>query len=577
MADKTLELEVKSNIGSVAKDAQGMTKALKGAEKQTEDLGKAAKKSSGLFSGLGKAMKGLGIVSILAAAFTALKEAFSKNQTAIDLFNTATTALSIVFNDFFKFIENNVGPITEFFKDLFENPKEKIIELRDVIKQGLIDRFNEFVEVLGLAGKAFGQLIRGEFSAAFDTIKEAGKEVVDVYTGVDGSFEKVAETITTYTKKVIDNAKAVTENKKAAEVAAVKFAELNAQYLKDAEVQRQIRDDETKTFEERIAANEELDRILAEQQKLQKQQIQTQINAAQAQYDINGSQENFIALQEAKNQMLELEETITGQLSEQKTNQVALEKELLEAQNELALVGKTNRELELLELEQEYERKKELARKAGVDDTAITEEFRAKQKEINDNYDDEELEKAKEIADTKRELAMQGLAVLNTLLDTEVSDVESAYNKEIELAEKNGQDTTKIEEKFEKKRKALANRQKAIKVAEALISTYQAANNALANTPGPVPIPQIAAALTVAAGLANVRQILKQDVGGGGGGGVGGGGGGGGGQPAPEMMSGKFELSPPPEEQEPVRAFVVTDDVTQGQDKLSTIRRNAVI
>ena len=576
MADKTLELEVKSNIGSVAKDAQGMTKALKGAEKQTEDLGKAAKKSSGLFSGLGKAMKGLGIVSILAAAFTALKEAFSKNQTAIDLFNTATTALSIVFNDFFKFIENNVGPITEFFKDLFENPKEKIIELRDAIKQGLIDRFNEFVEVLGLAGKAFGQLIRGEFSAAFDTIKEAGKEVVDVYTGVDGSFEKVAETITTYTKKVIDNAKAVTENKKAAEVAAVKFAELNAQYLKDAEVQRQIRDDETKTFEERIAANEELDRILAEQQKLQKQQIQTQINAAQAQYDINGSQENFIALQEAKNQMLELEETITGQLSEQKTNQVALEKELLEAQNELALVGKTNRELELLELEQEYERKKELARKAGVDDTAITEEFRAKQKEINDNYDDEELEKAKEIADTKRELAMQGLAVLNTLLDTEVSDVESAYNKEIELAEKNGQDTTKIEEKFEKKRKALANRQKAIKVAEALISTYQAANNALANTPGPVPIPQIAAALTVAAGLANVRQILKQDVGGGGGGG-GAGGGGGGGQPAPEMMSGKFELSPPPEEQEPVRAFVVTDDVTQGQDKLSTIRRNAVI
>ena len=287
MADKTLELEVKSNIGDVAKDAKGITKALKGAETQTEDLGKAAKKSSGFFSGLGKAMKGLGIVGALAAAFTALKEAFGKNQTAIDLFNTATTALSIVFNDFFKFIENNVGPITEFFKDLFENPKDKIIELRDVIKEGLIDRFNEFVEVLGLAGKAFGQLIKGEFSAAFDTIKEAGREATDVITGVDGSFEKVAETITTYTKKVINNAKAVTENQKAAEVAAVKFAELNAQYLKDAEVQRQIRDDETKTFEERIAANEELNKILAEQQKLQKEQIQTQINAAQAQFDIN--------------------------------------------------------------------------------------------------------------------------------------------------------------------------------------------------------------------------------------------------------------------------------------------------
>lgn len=40
--------------------------------------------------------------------------------------------------------------------------------------------------------------------------------------------------------------------------------------------------------------------------------------AAQAQFDKNASDENFIALQEAKNELLAVEATVTGFLSEQK-------------------------------------------------------------------------------------------------------------------------------------------------------------------------------------------------------------------------------------------------------------------
>ena len=59
------------------------------------------------------------------------------------------------------------------------------------------------------------------------------------------------------------------------------------------------------------------------------------------------------------------------------------------------------------------------------------------------------------------------------------------------------------------------------------------------------------------------------------------GGGGGGGRaasatPAPQMMSGQFELgggiAP-----EPVKAFVVTDEMTNSQDQLANIRRRATI
>ena len=96
---------------------------------------------------------------------------------------------------------------------------------------------------------------------------------------------KQQEQLADYSKKVISNAKADYRNKQSSTIAGVEFEKLNAQYLKDAEIQRQIRDDETKTFAERIEANNKLNDILAEQQtELQREQIQTGIDAAQAQF-----------------------------------------------------------------------------------------------------------------------------------------------------------------------------------------------------------------------------------------------------------------------------------------------------
>ena len=513
MADKTMTFEIDSNIKSVTKDV--------------EKLDKATDKASGGFKKMGTAVKGIGTalkaagIGLVVALLAKLGEVFSKNQKVLDTFNTAMTALSIAFNDLFSFIDNNIGTITGYFKELFENPKEKIIELGKAITEGLYNRFIELLDVFGLVGKSLIQLIKGDFSEALETIKQAGKETVDVLTGVDESFEKVSETITTYTKKTLDQAKAITATTKAAELAAVEFAKLNAQYLKDAEVQRQIRDDETKTFEERIEANKELDKILAEQQKAQKEQIQLQINSAQAQYDINASQENLIALEQEKVAMLELEETITGQLSEQKTNQVALEKELLETQNELRAEGLTGIERELEELEAAYKLKLDMARKSGVDTTAITEQYE-RQKTL--------------------------------LIAENTSNQLGAYS---ELAGALG---------------ALAGDNKELAIAQAVMDTYAGANKAFAEG-GTLGF--VTGAAIIAQGLANVQSIMNTQV-------PGGGGGGGSApnvasaQPAPQMMSGSFELSNTAAP-EPMQAYVVSDDITNNQDKLAAIRRRATI
>jgi hypothetical protein len=127
---------------------------------------------------------------------------------------------------------------------------------------------------------------------------------------------------------------------------------------------------------------------------------------------------------------------------------------------------------------------------------------------------------------------------------------------------------------------------KAAAIVQATIDTYksaQASYASLAGIPvvGPV-LGGVAAAAAVASGIKNVQAITSA-----------GGGGGGGGistatqssnidakslaeTPAPQMMSGEFDLTGAVEP-EPIKAYVITDEMTSSQDQLANIRRRATI
>jgi hypothetical protein len=116
---------------------------------------------------------------------------------------------------------------------------------------------------------------------------------------------------------------------------------------------------------------------------------------------------------------------------------------------------------------------------------------------------------------------------------------------------------------------------KASAVASAVINTYQAATNALANTPAPPPFPQIAAGVAIASGLASVRKILQTPVPDGNGG-LSSGGGGGGLPSAPTIQQPQFNVvgqsgtnqlaqSIGGQFSQPIRAYVVGGDVTTSQ------------
>lgn len=342
MAEKiTLELEAK--LGDAVKRLDGI-------EKQLVDVGKESKKASkgiGLIkkslSGVGAVLTG-GLFKAGAMIFEKLTELFMSNQTVVDTMSTAMNGLKIVFNDVVDFISDMTLPT---FSELYNS-----------IRNGFVKRFYEAMDVVGLLGQSLMKLVQGDFKGAFETIKQAGKETVDVFTGTDKSFDKVTESVTNYAKETFKAAKSQVDLNKQAQLAEAINAKLLQQYDRDAELQRQIRDDVSLTIEERIAANEELGRILDEQQKVMMDNAQQQVDAAQAALDIDKDNLDLqIALINAQTELADVEAHVTGLRAEQLTNINSLLQEQKDAEDEL-------REMKADAINEELKKKQEASAKA---------------------------------------------------------------------------------------------------------------------------------------------------------------------------------------------------------------------
>lgn len=349
-----LKKEINRLNDEVSKGNKQTEKGLKGVEKASEKTAKGV-------SSIGNALKAAGI-GLAIAAFAKLTEVFNENQKVTDAFSTAFEALSLAFNDFFNFLDRNVGTVVDYFKGIFSDPKQAIVDFGIAIKDNITERFNSLLDTLGFLATAVKKVFEGDFAGALDSVKQAGKESLDVLTGVNDSFDKATEIlpnvvkgITDYAKSTVQAAKETVELNKAAELSAVINQGLIEKYDRQAEQQRQIRDDESKTIEERIAANNKLGEVLEEQEKLMLANVELQIKAAQAQFDKNANQENEIALLEAQNEKAAVLAQIEGFRSEQLININSLEREkadlLKEAEEEE--IERKERLAELKEKEKE--------------------------------------------------------------------------------------------------------------------------------------------------------------------------------------------------------------------------------
>ncbi|AGR46530.1 tail tape measure domain-containing protein [Pseudoalteromonas phage TW1] len=141
----------------------------------------------------------------------------------------------------------------------------------------------------------------------------------------------------------------------------------------------------------------------------------------------------------------------------------------------------------LEEIQTRYDQEYDLLRAAQERDIISKEEFAAREIQINKNKTDA-------ITRYNQQQAQNNM-LLSQSTQTTLGALGQAFGNFASIAEKGGS------ESFE--------RYKKLAIGQALISTFLAANNALA-TPAPPPIPQILAGSIAALGLANVNQIKSQ-------------------------------------------------------------------
>jgi len=434
---------------------------IKGAVKSTENIGGAAEKSVFGFEKLKFSTKAFGValkatgIGLLVSIFVKLGQALSKNQIFMDNFNVVTEKINITF--------------------------QKLV--------------NTLVDATVKVGKFF--------SKVGSVIK---KFVTSDLDGIKNGYEDLANSSDNVEKRTKSLARQIIDLRNAVKLAEAEQRKLQLTYQKDAEIQRQIRDNTSLTIDERIAANEKLGNILNAQFEDERSIALQRIELAEKELSKNKDNIDLqVALINAKTELVDLDERITGQRSEQLVNLTSLENEYKESIKETGIQLKASQD----------------TKKQGL--------------ELQKSNSEAEINLLIETEDKKRELLAAGIEAnkqmrvgaamdifnsLHSMRETELNEEKANLDKQLEAGlitqEKYDKKLKKIEKNAEKRQKKQA-------LVQILVSTAQGISKAIAAGAG-IPFPAnlgaiLAGVSAVVGGMASAKDALSSAGGGSGGGG----------------------------------------------------------
>ena len=516
MADKKVKITFEvDGIQQTVNSVEDLQKALKdtkeeakGASEEGSALGLIKGKISGVIGPLKGVVAGMktlrgAIISTgigaLVVALGSLVSYFTSSEEGSRKLAIATEALSILWGKFTEIL-SNVG---QKLVSVFEDPKQALIDFKDLLVNNIIERFNSLLEVVGYVGSALKNLFTGNFKAALNDVKEAGLEMVDVFTGVDGTVEKVAETgkkvfneVKEAVKQATEQATKLVDTMRALRNAQQALIVENANLNKELETQQKIAEDTTLSYEERKAALERVGEAqvaladnLAKQARLEEQLLKQQI-AVEKNYEAREELETQLA--EATAGRIEAETAL--ELQKQDAAKITRELELEELDRQRSIQDMIN-QMNVEGIENEFRKAEaELAiqEEAALNELGLLRATEDEKQKIRDGFE----AKRKKLAQEEKKFNLQ---IANAEAQAKLGIAASAFDAIGAIA---GEQS--VLGKF-----AAAS--------SATINTYLAATNALANTPAPPPFPQIAAGVAIASGLLQVKKILSTEVPGGGG------------------------------------------------------------
>lgn len=504
--------------------------------KSNENITKSAKKSNKAVRGIGKGFKALGTamkaagIGLVVAVVAKLTQAFSRNQTALDAVNKVMETVNIVFNEISTAITNafeKVSDATGGFESMTKVVKGLMTIALTPLKL-LFDGIKLTVQGAQLAWEQsfFGdgnpetiKELRASIEETKLSIKETGEEAVnagkDVASNIRDAFNEVGKFYKQASKSIndisVENAKAsadrIVQLRNEAELAEAQLGGLTLKFQQQAEVLRQERDDIRLSIEDRIKANEELGKVLQKQAEEELKLANRRLALAQEELRLNPKNiENQKALQEALNGVAEVEERITGQKSEQRTNEASLLDERRANLEELRKIGLTEQELAKQESENELENQKQLIERTVANEVKKKRLLEVAEQEHQNRLNEIEAEaiaKKQEAELKKREETEKTKQAEQQAAKEKLAREEFLKQQTIAMS---AQTLGAVSQLLGEQSKA----GKAFAIAQALINTYQGITAAVASAPFPLNVPAIAAA--AATGFGAVKNIVSTNV-----------------------------------------------------------------
>lgn len=476
------------------------------------------------------------------------------------------------------------GALTSFFTKT-QRGADKINQVFKTIGATvdvLIDRLSSF-------GEGLFKIVSGDFKGGFDLLKgsisgvaEEIKKESQAALQLEKDFQKLQDREIEFIKVQAEKRRAIEQARLAAEDES-KTDEQRADALREAiRVQNELTDEQiaieeerARIIRERVALGESTREDLEEQARAEARVIELQterdrrLRSVQTRLNAftKGVKDNTKA-EEANAKAKEKAEEASRKAQEAKEKEAeAIRQANIEREKEIQNLLKQS-QLSTLQAQQDA-----LLQADALEEQFLNRSLSRQEKEKNAIRD-----KYFASIEAQKEAGMETLTLENAL-QAELDDIDNKYAK-IEKDREFALNQAKLSiassalgaigQLFGQQSAA----GKAASIAQATINTYQAATNALATTPLPPPFPQIAAGVTIAAGLAQVKRIASTKIPNGFGGSSSGGGSsvsipsGGGAPQIPTVnfntLQGGFnqlEGAINSQNQEPVQAYVTTQQI----------------
>lgn len=365
MADIEVKARITADTSDASKNVNDFSKSINNAGKEGEKTddnfsklkdtlsktGKESKNTGGVLGNLGGVIKSLGVVTAIVSAFEYLKEVFMKNQKVADAFGAVMNTISTVLNTLINIFINVTDSVSKSSNG-FEGLSAVMSGLLTLALTPIKISFNAIKLVILEAQYAWENSFFGDknkqkldtlnksIEETKENLKDNAKNAIEAGGKIITNFGKAASEVTDVVSKTVEeaskiNVKSIYEQSKAtiqlknnAALAEEKLKGLVEEYDRQAEKLRQIRDDDSKSITERIAANNKLGEVLQEQQRTMVNLANAKIASAQAELNANTTSiELQKALIAAQNERKAVLAQVAGFESEQLVNRNSLLKE----------------------------------------------------------------------------------------------------------------------------------------------------------------------------------------------------------------------------------------------------------